>query len=162
MSHNNIITTSAAYALLCFSLSHSLSLLFPMYMLTWLQVCYAAQCINEHTHKYTYTIAYNIVPHVLLSILFESILHSTSPSPAFHLLEYLSSWHVLLVLEFTKMPRGGNVRPGGGTFCVTSIALAALPLRLLGCNNLLRVSSKFPRLSDSGSAQPRSINFMLH
>ena len=28
------------------------------------------------------------------------------------------------------MPRGGNVRPGGGTFCVTSIALAALPLRL--------------------------------
>lgn len=133
--------------LLALSLSLSLS---PWhdYNWQWLQGCYAARCISEHTHKYTYKneIVYNIFTHVLLNRLLESLLHSTSPSPAFHLLEYLSAWHVLLVLEFTKMPRGGNVHPGGGTFCVTSIALAALPLRLLGCNNLLRVCSKFPRL----------------
>ena len=145
MSHNNIITTNTAYALLCFSLSHSLSLslLFPMYMLTRQPICYAAQCINEHTHK---------------------IINITSPNPAFHLLEYLSAWHVLLVLEFTKMPRGGNVRPGGGTFCVTSIALAALPLRLLGCNNYpcYVFAASFQDCSDSVRAQPRSTNFMLH
>ena len=142
MSHNNIITTNTAYALLCFSLSHSLSLS----LLFIFSPCACGQgnrllCCSMNTH-----------------------INRTSPNPAFHLLEYLSAWHVLLVLEFTKMPRGGDVRPGGGTFCVTSIALAALPLRLLGCNNYpcYVFAASFQDCSDSVRAQPRSTNFMLH